>query len=74
MEKKKKRQILYIVLSIMIIVMFIGLYAGIVYFASKGLALTVVVLGILPITFIIIAGVQRYKEIKGGEEDDSSKY
>jgi len=78
-NKKQNRMVAPIIISIMFIALTIGMI--IFYFWIKSVSgispifpVAISLLYVLPIVGIIIALVQRIKEIKGGEEDEASKY
>ena len=74
MDLHKKRMIAPIVVSVLIILYYI-IYFGFLISLLGGVFKYA--LGIIPILFSIVmvkVCIERIKEIKGGEEDDISKY
>ena len=74
MDSHKKKMIAPIVVSVLIILYYI-IYFGVLISLLDGVFKYA--LGIIPILFSIVmvkVCIERIKEIKGGEEDDISKY
>lgn len=74
MDSHKKKMIAPIVVSVLIILYYI-IYFGFLISLLDGVFKYA--LGIIPIVFSIVmvkVCIERIKEIKGGEEDDISKY
>ena len=74
MDSNKKKMIAPIVVSVLIILYYI-IYFGFLISLLDGVFKYA--LGIIPILFSIVmvkVCIERIKEIKGGEEDDISKY
>lgn len=74
MDSHKKKMIAPIVVSVLIILYYI-IYFGFLISLLDGVFKYA--LGIIPILFSIVmvkVCIERIKEIKGGEEDDISKY
>ncbi|MBO4846324.1 MAG: hypothetical protein J5525_08450 [Lachnospiraceae bacterium] len=74
MNEHEKKMIAPIVVTILVILYYI-LYFGLLIYAVPGIFK--VIIGIIPLIFaglMIYVCIQRINEIKGGEEDDLSKY
>lgn len=74
MNEHEKKMIAPIIVTVAVVLYYI-LYFGLLIFMIPGIFK--VIFGIIPLIFaglMIYVCVQRIKEIKGGEEDDLSKY
>ena len=74
MKAKKKKMVAPITVTI-IMVLYYVIYFGVLLSFLEGVVKYV--LGIIPFVFCIVmvkVCIERVKEIKGGEEDDLSKY
>ena len=74
MNEHQKKMIAPIVVTVLVIMYYI-LYFGLLIFVIPGIFK--VIIGIIPLIFtglMIYVCIQRINEIKGGEEDDLSKY
>ena len=74
MNEHEKKMIAPIVVTVLVIMYYI-LYFGLLIFVIPGIFK--VIIGIIPLIFtglMIYVCIQRINEIKGGEEDDLSKY
>ena len=74
MKLHKKKMIAPIIISILLI-LYIGVYFGVLVAITSGIPR--ILLGVVPFAFaalMIKVCIERINEIKGGEEDDLSKY
>ena len=74
MNDHSKKMIAPIVITVLVVLYYI-IYFGVLIYLIPGVFK--VIFGIIPIIFaglMIYVCVERIKEIKGGEEDDLSKY
>ena len=74
MNEHEKKMIAPIIVTIAVVLYYI-LYFGLLIFIIPGVFK--VIFGIIPLIFAVLmiyVCIQRIREIKGGEEDDLSKY
>ena len=74
MKNHKKKMLAPIVVTVILIVYYFIYFGVLLSFLEGGVKY---VLGIIPLVFCIVmvkVCIERVKEIKGGEEDDLSKY
>lgn len=75
MNEHEKKMVAPIVVSICLIIFYLFYFGFVIYMLPN--AFVKILIGIIPAVIsgvIIFVCVQRIKEIKGGEEDDLSKY